>query len=230
MVVDKFIHRRWAIAWHFILNIIGLVFTFLAIPILEKWYLILANICCIALLWFYSTSLKRKLLIGNVVISLLISWTILVVFFSKVSLADAFGTGEGSHHKFFRLAVLYAGFAFMSSLVREGIKDVEDMPGDMRYGCRTMPIVWGMNSTKVYLAVWLIVLLASLLIIEAYILQFRWWLPVVYGFVLIILPVLYIFYKLFSANSTEDFHRLSTLTKSVMLTGILSMGFFYFYL
>src|SRR5262245_48756195 len=40
MVVDKVIHRRWAIAWHFILNSTGLLFTILALPLLNKWYLI----------------------------------------------------------------------------------------------------------------------------------------------------------------------------------------------
>ncbi len=34
------------------------------------------------------------------------------------------------------------------------------MPGDERYGCRTMPIVWGVNATKVYIAVWMIILTA----------------------------------------------------------------------
>jgi 4-hydroxybenzoate polyprenyltransferase len=230
LVVDKFINRRWAIAWHFILSTIGLLLTILAVPFLQKWYLILANIFCVALLWLYSTSFKRKLLIGNIVISLLIAWTILIIFFSKVSLADAFGMGGGLHHKFFRLAFLYAGFAFITSLIREAIKDMEDIPGDLKYGCRTMPIVWGLNSTKVYVAVWLIVLLALLIIVLLYILQFQLWLPVVYGLILIILPLLYIFYKLFPASTPADFHRLSSWTKSVMLTGILSMIFFYFYL
>jgi 4-hydroxybenzoate polyprenyltransferase len=230
MVVDKVINRRWAIAWHFILSFIGLLLTILAIPFLQKWYLILANIFCVALLWLYSTSFKRKLLIGNIVISLLIAWTILIIFFSKVSLADAFGMGAGAHHKFFRLAFLYAGFAFIISLIREAIKDMEDIPGDLKYGCRTMPIVWGLNSTKVYIAVWLIVLLALLIILQLYILQFQLWLPVAYGFVLVILPLLYIFYKLFPASTPQDFHRLSSWTKSVMLAGILSMIFFYFYL
>ncbi len=230
MVLDKFIKRRWAIAWHFMLSTAGLILTLLAIPFLQKWYLILANILCVALLWFYSTSFKRKLLIGNVVIAILIAWTIMVIFYSKVSLADAFGMGEGSHYKFFRLACLYAGFAFISSLIREAIKDMEDMPGDLKYGCRTMPVVWGLNSTKVYIAVWLIVLLALLIIVEVYILQFRWWIPIIYGLVMIILPLLYIFSKLFTASSTNDFHRLSSWTKAVMVAGILSMIFFRFYL
>ena len=53
MVVDKVIHRRWAIAWHFMLNSAGLILTILALPFLQKWYLILSNIMCMTLLWFY---------------------------------------------------------------------------------------------------------------------------------------------------------------------------------
>jgi 4-hydroxybenzoate polyprenyltransferase len=227
MVVDKVIHRRWAIAWHFILSISGIILTAFAVPLLQKWYLILANIFCVILLWFYSTNFKKMLLVGNIVISLLTAWTILVIFFSKVSLADAYG---GEHYKFFRLAFLYAGFAFISSLVREAIKDMEDMQGDIKYGCRTMPIVWGVNATKVYVAVWLVVLIALLVLVQVYVLQFRWWIPVAYSIVLIILPLLYIFYKLYRAISPEEFHHLSTVTKLVMLSGILSMIFFLFYL
>lgn len=54
--------------------------------------------------------------------------------------------------KIFKLAVLYGGFAFIISLIREVIKDIEDMPGDMKYNCRKMPIVWGVNASKVFIA------------------------------------------------------------------------------
>ena len=230
MVVDKFISRRWAIAWHFILSAIAILFTILALPVLQKWYLVLANIFCVALLWFYSTNFKQKLLIGNIAISLLTAWTILLVFFSKLSVGDAFTTDFHGQPKFFRFAFLYAGFAFMITLIREAIKDIEDMPGDEKYGCHTMPIVWGVNATKVYIAVWMIILIAILMVIQVYVLQFRWWWAVVYCILLIILPLLYIFLKLFKASSIADYHKLSSWTKLVMLTGILSMIFFYFYL
>lgn len=230
MVVDKLISRRWAIAWHFMLSASGVLLTMLALPVFQKWYLIMANIFCVALLWFYSTNFKRNLLIGNIAISLLTAWTILLIFFSKVSVTDAFGGGFHGQPKFFRFAFLYAGFAFIISLVREAIKDIEDMPGDEKYGCRTMPIVWGVNATKVYVAVWLIILIAILAVIQVYVLQFQWWWAVVYCIPFIILPLLYIFMKLFKASSTQDYHKLSTLTKLVMLTGIVSMIFFYFYL
>lgn len=230
MVVDKIIHRRWAIAWHFILSTIGIICTIIALPILQKWYLILANIICVSLLWLYSTNFKKNLLIGNIVIALLTGWTILIIFFSKIALSDAFGNGDIAEHKFFRIAFLYAGFAFISTLVREAIKDMEDREGDEKYGCRTMPIAWGMNASKVYVAVWLIALIAILVLVQVYVLQFRWWWPVNYSIVLIILPLIYIFYGLFKASSSKDFYRLSNWTKLVMLSGIISMIFFYFYL
>jgi 4-hydroxybenzoate polyprenyltransferase len=66
--------------------------------------------------------------------------------------------------------------------------------------------------------------------VQIYVLQFRWWWPALYSVILIIVPLLYIFIKLFKANSTRDFHLLSRWIKLVMLTGILSMIFFYYYL
>jgi 4-hydroxybenzoate polyprenyltransferase len=230
MVVDKLIHRRWAIAWHFILSFTGLVFTVLALPVLGKWYLILANIACVALLWFYSTNFKKSLLIGNIVISLLSAWTILIIFFSKVSPGNAIELGNHAQPKFFRLAFLYAGFAFICSLIREAIKDIEDIKGDERYGSHSMPIAWGVNASKVYIAVWMIVLIVILITLMIYILQFRWWGLVAYGVLVIILPLVLIFRKLFKASTAADYHSLSTGIKLVMLVGILSMIFFHFYL
>ncbi|MEI9944848.1 MAG: geranylgeranylglycerol-phosphate geranylgeranyltransferase [Chitinophagaceae bacterium] len=229
MVVDKIIRRRWAIAWHFILSSAGILLTMLALPILQKWYLILGNIFCVALLWFYSTNFKRNLLIGNIVIGILTTWTILIIFFSKVSPSSAFGLTHENQSKFFKVSFLYAGFAFIITLIREAIKDIEDMPGDAKYGCKTMPIVWGVNTSKVYIAVWLIILVAMLFVIQAYVLQFRWWWAVAYSIAFVITPLVFIFLRLFKATTTKDFHALSTQTKFVMLTGILSMIFFYFY-
>ncbi len=230
MVVDKVIHRRWAIAWHFILSTAGIICTILALPFLQKWYLVLANVFCVALLWFYSTNFKKNLLTGNIVISLLTAWTIFIIFFSKVSLADAFGEGYISQHKFFRLAILYAGFAFIISLIREAIKDMEDMQGDAKYGGRTMPIIWGVNATKVYVAVWLVVLIILLIIIQVYILQFKWWWPILYSILMIILPLIVVLVKLYKSSTIQHFHQLSLWTKLIMFTGILSMIFFYFFI
>jgi 4-hydroxybenzoate polyprenyltransferase len=129
-----------------------------------------------------------------------------------------------------RLGFLYAAFAFMLSLIREAVKDMEDLEGDAKYGSRTMPIVWGINGTKIYVAVWMIVLLALLVTIQVYVIRFHWWWAVVYSILLIIFPLVHLFLKLFNATTSSQFHYLSNIGKTVMLTGILSMIFFYFYL
>jgi 4-hydroxybenzoate polyprenyltransferase len=69
-----------------------------------------------------------------------------------------------------------------------------------------------------------------LITLQIYVLQFRWWWLVIYAVLLIIAPLVIIFRKLFKASTTEDYHGLSNNIKLVMLTGIVSMIFFYFYL
>lgn len=232
-VVDQVISRRWAMLLHFIFSGIGLLISLYLSWKTSHWYIVITNFLCIGLLFGYSLSLKRKLLSGNILISLLTAWVILIItsseaFYLYNTAADSLVLE--AHRKIIRIGNLYAGFAFISSLIREAIKDMEDMDGDAKYGCRTMPIVWGVNTSKVYVAVWLVVLIAILVIVQFYVLQFRWWMPVTYSFVLIIAPMLYIFYRLFSATRPADFHHLSGWIKAVMFTGILSMIFFYFFL
>ena len=136
---------------------------------------------------------------------------------------------EMASAKLFKYAIVYAAFAFIISLIREVIKDMEDMEGDARYGCKTMPIVWGIPAAKVFTAVWLIVLAGALVIIQVYALYLGWWWSAVYCVATIIVPSLWILRKLYKAKLTKDYHQLSTTVKLVMLAGILSMIFFRIY-
>jgi 4-hydroxybenzoate polyprenyltransferase len=232
LVVDKIIKRRWAIFWHLCLSFIGIVISLYISWKAWVWWIVLANVACVAALWFYSTTFKKRMLSGNLIISLLTAWVVLVLGFATHYriIKDPALHAAIDASKLMRLTFLYAGFAFIISLVREVVKDMEDMPGDLRYGCRTMPIVWGLNASKVFTATWLVVLITALIIIEAYVLPFQWWWPALYSIVLIIIPLLYIFRKLFSASGNKQFHHISSWLKFVMLTGILSMVFFKIYL
>ncbi|MCA6456746.1 MAG: geranylgeranylglycerol-phosphate geranylgeranyltransferase [Chitinophagaceae bacterium] len=231
VVVNTIISRRWVIFWHMFLSLLGLFFTVSALPMNDYWHLVLANLASIILLWFYSTTLKKQLLIGNVLISLLTAWVILVIFFSKYPLSiHSLLLADKNEVRFFRYAILYASFAFVISLIREVVKDMEDREGDRKYGCRTMPIVWGLNASKVFVAVWVIVLVAVLGILQVYVIPFGWWHSALYCLLLIILPLLWVLRQLYRANSAEDFHQISTVIKLVMLTGIVSMFFFRIYL
>jgi 4-hydroxybenzoate polyprenyltransferase len=230
IVVEKLIKRRWTIVWHWILSGAGVLIGFYLSWELKNIFIGPANLLCVVLLWFYSTTFKKKLIIGNIIISFLTAWVILVLYLCEFRFHRFV---DPVYHKVlarvYKFAVLYAAFAFIISLVREVIKDIEDMNGDARYGCRTMPVVWGVNVAKVFAATWLIVLIASMIVIQFYVLQYRWWLSVIYSLIFIILPLLQIFRRLYLANTEQDYSQLSKTIKAVMLSGILSMIFFKFY-
>ena len=227
-VFVKTLHRRWAILWHFIFSLCGVIATGAALG-LHKWYLVLANLFCVGLLWFYSTSFKRNAIIGNFVISLLTAWTVLILFFAYTEPGEALTASNSTSVKFFRISFLYAGFAFVISLIREAIKDMQDIEGDEKYGCKTLPIIAGIRTTKIYTTVWIVVLTAALLVLQLYILQFGWWPAVIYSTILVIIPLFYVLHRLSKAKASKDFAYLSRLTKWIMLTGILSMVFFKIY-
>ncbi len=230
LVVDKIISRRWVILWHLVFSIAGIVISLLIDLKTNARFISIANSVCVILLFLYSISLKKKLLIGNVVISLLTAWVILVITWGETSnLLKSISTGSYTE-KITRITFLYAGFAFVISLIREVIKDIEDIEGDRRYGCRTMPIAWGINTSKVFIAVWLIVLIVALSIVQFYVLQFRWWWSAAYCILFVVIPLLLVFKKLFTATTSSHYHQLSTWVKLIMFTGILSMIFFRVYL
>jgi 4-hydroxybenzoate polyprenyltransferase len=106
---------------------------------------------------------------------------------------------------------------------------MEDIRGDEKYNCKTMPIVWGIPASKVFTATWLVVLLAAVIIVQFYALQLHWWWSIVYSMLFIILPLVNIFRQLNNAVVSDSYRKLSIRIKMVMLTGILSMIFFRIY-
>ena len=227
-VLNRDISRRWAILMHLGLSFAGIVSTAIALSF-DKWHLVAANFLCVISLWLYSTSFKRQAVVGNVIISLLTAWTILILFFAVVPVDSAWRGNDERHISFFRITFLYAAFAFIISLIREAVKDVEDIEGDRRGGCKTLPIVAGLTATKIYIAIWIVVLTAALCLLQLYILQFRWWWAVIYSILFVIIPMIYLFFQHRKAITSADFASLSRLTKWIMLAGIISMVFFRIY-
>lgn len=231
VVVDKMVKRRWAIVWHLLLSIAGIVLTAIAALHQHKWYLIPLNILSVGLLWVYSTTFKKKLLSGNWIISLLTAWVILVVYFHVNTGYDAKYVWFTSQQvfdvkRFFKLTIVYAGFAFIMTLIREAVKDMEDLIGDAQFGCTTLPVKWGVPVAKMYTAVWMIVVIASLVVMEIYAYQSGKLYLSLYCNFLLVLPLLFCMKWLYKAAVPTDYHRISNWLKLVMLAGILSMVFF----
>jgi 4-hydroxybenzoate polyprenyltransferase len=232
VVVGSYISRRWVIFWHLLFSVLGIYISTIAFPFKEYWHIHLSNLLTILLLWFYSTNFKKDFLIGNVVISLLTAWSIAVVYFSKFTIQEITHPviSDTANFRFAKLMVVYSVFAFILTLVREALKDMEDMEGDKKFGCKTLSIVWGLKPTKVYISVWLIVVIACLAFIQLYVIPFGWWYSALYCLLFIIAPLAIVLIKLKTAYQSKDFSKLSTYVKIAMFAGIMSMLFFYFLL
>lgn len=228
VVIDRKIKRRWAIVLHLVFSAIGLALSFYISYRTKVLIIGPANLVVVVLLWFYSTHFKRQVLIGNIVIALLTAWIIVVVYFFTGADFLQRTPSPFNEPKLFKLMIMYAGFAFITTLIREAIKDLEDMRGDAALHCETMPIAWGVAATKVYIGVWLVVTISAIIIILIYALQLGWWPVLLYAIPLVIYPLIGLFRRLKPTETFKEYHSLSSQIKRVMLAGILSMVFFLF--
>jgi 4-hydroxybenzoate polyprenyltransferase len=231
MVVDKIISRRWAMAWHTIFNMAGVSLGFIVAWKTGQIYLGLTQVISSLLLWFYSTSFKRQVLIGNIVISLLTALSVVVVGFYEKQIYESFeAIMSPVGRKLIQIIGIYALFAFIISMVREVVKDLEDMIGDSKDGCRTIPIVWGLLPAKRLCDVLLLALQFLLVLVEIRVWILGWWMAIVYLLLFVQLPCIYAWALLRKAHLPAHYHKVSSLVKLVMLTGILSMIFFKLFL
>ncbi|WP_295122266.1 geranylgeranylglycerol-phosphate geranylgeranyltransferase [uncultured Chitinophaga sp.] len=227
MVVDKIISRRWAMAWHTLLNMAGVSMGFILAWKIGQIYLGFVQVLSSLLLWFYSTSFKRQVLIGNVVISFLTALSVVVVGFYERQIYESFeAIMSPAGRKLIQIIGVYAIFAFVISMVREVVKDLEDMIGDSKDGCRTIPIVWGVAPAKRLCFGLLLGLQVLIILVEIRIGVMGWYWAIAYLVLFVQLPILYILRLLQQAHLPDHYHRVSSLVKVLMLTGILSMIFF----
>jgi len=153
VIVGKFIKRRWAIALHWMFNLLAF-----CVGLYLGWYyqsfvFLIIHFSSITCLWWYSVSLKKKPAIGNLVVSAL---TVLVIYLTqKFTLMDSL-MGEQvmylSHDRVFDIPSIYIvwifmGMAFVQNFAREIIKDAEDITGDLVIGARTIPMIIGRTAT-----------------------------------------------------------------------------------
>lgn len=230
IIIDKEISRRWAMMLHFFMSIAGMVITGYVSIHLNNFLLMLLNGLAVILLWVYSTTFKKKLLSGNVIISVLTAWVIFMLFFAEFYWQDGrlIPTTNLAFIFIYKLAIVYGGFAFIVSLIREVIKDIEDESGDRKYGCKTMPIAWGVHASKVFVSVWMVALFGALCAIMIFTLLNKWYLVSIYTLLLLGI-ILRMFSHLKNAKMIDDYTALSKQLKLLMLAGIFSMVLFYFY-
>jgi|APTNR8051073442_1049403.scaffolds.fasta_scaffold00803_8 4-hydroxybenzoate polyprenyltransferase len=188
--------------------------------------LIIYYLIFVAGLYTYSSTLKREPFIGNLWIAAYCAGAIGMlwfaerhVYFELVKTAPQIALALRS------ILLFFMAFAFLSTLLREIVKDMQDEPGDRLCGYRTTPVVWGMAFAR-RAAFATAILLAVLIGIAAFGLKTYWvndLAPVWLGFVLLELLVVYVL--LVKAATSAAFRRVSLLLKAMMLSGILWLLF-----
>lgn len=202
VVIGKTITRRYAILFHTVISFLGV-----AAGLLINWKVGALNFVCAFLLWLYSNNLKRLPLIGNVVVAFLTGLSIFMLVFL--------------YNQYLPFVMVYSLFAFFMTLIREVVKDMEDMKGDTTFGCKTLPIVWGIRKTKSF--VYAIVVIFSILVLwlDYRELKISW----IYFIPMLFLPMSVLVFRLIKADTKKEFYQLSQLCKIIMLLGIISMVF-----
>ena len=224
VILGRKLNRRWAILLHIIFNTIGIglgayISFYIGLPILTLVFVMITGI-----LWFYSTTYKRQFLIGNVIVSLLTALVpLMVLLFEIPLLREKYGLLMIELKTNFNYVILWVAafsfYAFLLTLIREIIKDVEDFEGDNAYGRNTLPIVLGVMNTKIIIITF--ILFTQFSIIYVYFRFLKDIITLIYFSLFLIIPLLMLLYKIFVAKEKKDYHFASNLAKGIMLAGIL---------
>ena len=217
-------------AWrnYFLLTFLGLILGVYLSFINEKLILSFIFIGTVLSLFFYSKYLKKNILIGNLLVSVLVGLSIFILILfeihnhsenPKVNVANVFKILFP-----FWLVIGYSFFAILTTFIREIIKDIEDIDGDLKLKAKTLPIVIGRKRASKVSFLFSCILLVFLLMVLQFIQNNYIFLG--YGIGFLLLPLGSFLYKLWFAKSKKDFSKLSNLMKVIMLFGILSMLLF----
>lgn len=223
VIIDKHISEASAYNYYIILNVIGVGIGFYLSNLIEKPSFTGIFIVIAGTLYLYASSLKKSLLIGNFIIAIILATSVLIVgildLLPMITSENQQGLGS-----LFKILIDYAVFAFLIVLIREIVKDFEDIEGDLDYGAKSLPIVLGDKKAKMILSV-LLVIAAILLIWYSFVYLFEndLYLAVLYIFGLILAPVIYTLIRLFSASEKKDYSHLSLILKGVIFFAILTI-------
>lgn len=228
LIINKHITEQNAFTLFMVLNVIGVGLGFYLANGIGKSGFFAIFFIASALLYLYSSSLKQIAVVGNIVVSIVVALSILLVgIFELVPAINA--SNKDVQTTFINIIRDYAIFAFMVNLVRELVKDLEDIDGDQKAEIQTLPVTLGKErANKIVFFLSLVPIVSIVYYVITYL--FKQQLVVGYFLILVIAPLIYVSIKLFSAKQNADYKHISLVLKLVLLTGMLSLLLYNFIL
>ncbi|WP_258100398.1 geranylgeranylglycerol-phosphate geranylgeranyltransferase [Marinoscillum pacificum] len=200
VVIGVLMRRRLALLAHFVLTFGAIALGFYLNPKIG-----VVHIFSSFFLWYYSNQLRRITIIGNVVIAFLTGLTLLMIciYLARNEV----------------LVYIYASFAMAITLIREVLKDMEDVKGDSKFGIESLPVIFGIRGAKLF--IYLSIGISGAFLISFLITIDNWW--VRYYFMALLPIFLWFIYKLIYADRQKDYQRLIRFTDLIILSGLISM-------
>lgn len=182
----------------------------------------------IGLLWLYARYLKRTILLGNMAISLLCALTPLYVVFPTYLTPPISILRLDAYYWWIAVSGAYLFFAFYTTLIREIIKDIEDLQGDTLLHGRTLPVAFGAQRAKYFVRLLTLMLIVAIIgCLYLLSLTHSWW-SMAYIAIAILLPLVRLWWGLHHAIQKADFTALSYQMKWVMLWGLVLLMVLYY--
>lgn len=231
LLITKVFSEKDAIFSYRILTFVGLSLGLASsiVALHVKFYMLFAILILLTcLLYSYSRTYKKKLVLGNIIVSFSVAIAVFLPYLFEILYLSEnlllLSVCKEIVITIVYFVLIYTMFAFLLTFIREIVKDAEDVDGDGRTHCRTIPVVYGISKTKAILYIF-VLLLSILLLAYGYIL-FKMELYVTLAIImLVLLCLLFLVVKIYKANGKRDFHSLSIMTKIMMFIGLLSMLF-----
>ena len=200
VIVGIKLRRRFALLAHLLLTVLAVIIGYWIDPLMGLIHLFSGTV-----LWLYSNQLRRLPFFGNLAIATLSGMIFLIVsvFFRTQS----------------NLVMIYSFFAFTITLIREIIKDIEDVKGEAAFGCKTLPVIWGIQGAKI--AIYLISIVGISLV--AFLLWLTKSLLLAYYFMALGPVFGWFLWKLIKADTRQHFVSLHHFCNLIILSGLVSI-------
>jgi len=223
VTLSRLIPRRMAIVVHLTLSIIGVAAGIYLSFAIRLSFLSMIFLLVPGILWFYSTTYKRQFLLGNLIVAFLTALVpLMVILFEVPLLIREYGRemvrNQIDFHTLTAWVGGYALFAFLFTLIREIVKDMEDFEGDRAYGRNTLPVVLGLKTTRyVVLALTGVAVVFIAAVLALYLTDLM---TLLYTVLLVMAPLAYSVFRLLRASTAEHYHQVSSWLKGIMLAGV----------
>jgi 4-hydroxybenzoate polyprenyltransferase len=195
--LDRLVSQKTKLKVYFTVNFIVFLLSFFV-----SFRAVLFFSAYIFLIWFYSHKLKKMAIVGNMTSAFLavLPFFAILLYYKNI----------------YPQIFAHANFLFLLLIIREIIKDLENIKGDIANDYQTIPVMFGERAAKK-----IITLLTVLTIIPIYFLVeiFEVGYMDIYFYMSLIILIFFL-QKLWKSNSKPDYLKLHNMLKFLVVSGV----------